>query len=209
MTVSVSSSPSRSEAAALVCFFDATPPGRTPTAATGALAYGRDLGDVLGARYGRNVTRYDRAMQTRLAQGTARIARPIVAGVVTLAVAWLVLRLVRARRTHRKDRARRNADGSAGAPAEAATRLYLGLEDALAKLGIARDRALPPLAHAEALVAIGHPVAREVLALTNVYLAARFGAEPLDETAQRDFEARGRAIVKAEADGAVRRAPSR
>ena len=44
--------------------------------------------------------------------------------------------------------------------------------------GITRPASLPPLRHAEDLRARNHPLGDEVLALTNVYLEARFGGSP-------------------------------
>ena len=78
---------------------------------------------------------------------------------------------------------------------ETATMLYRGLEGALAQgSGIVRPPSLPPLRHAEDLRARRHPVGEEVLALTEVYIAARFGGVRLDEGARRDFERRIKTI---------------
>ena len=58
---------------------------------------------------------------------------------------------------------------------EAATALYRTLEIALITQGISRPVSLPPLRHAEDLAAKSHPLAEDILDLTNRYLAARFG----------------------------------
>ena len=55
-------------------------------------------------------------------------------------------------------------------------------------------RVPPPLRHAEDLKVRKHPLADEVLALTSIYLDARFGGQSLDEPARKDFERRIRAI---------------
>ena len=53
---------------------------------------------------------------------------------------------------------------------------------------------MPPLRHAEALNALGHPLADEVLELTDVYLRARFGGEVITAEARKEFEDRVKAI---------------
>jgi hypothetical protein len=53
---------------------------------------------------------------------------------------------------------------------------------------------MPPLRHAEELRSRRHPLAAEVLALTNVYLETRFGGAALTDGARRDFERRVRDI---------------
>jgi len=58
---------------------------------------------------------------------------------------------------------------------EAAAALYRALEAALAARGVRRLASTPPLRHALALRETKHPLADEVVDLTNIYLAARFG----------------------------------
>jgi len=53
---------------------------------------------------------------------------------------------------------------------------------------------LPPLRHAEDLVAQRHPLGPEVIALTRVYLETRFGGQALTDAIRRDFETRVRDI---------------
>src|SRR5262249_26782442 len=77
---------------------------------------------------------------------------------------------------------------------EAATTLHRALEQALASHGISRPPSLPPLRHAEELRTRQHPLADEVIALTNVYLEARFGGLALDDTRKKDFEKRVKEI---------------
>lgn len=57
-----------------------------------------------------------------------------------------------------------------------------------------RPSATPPLMHARALFEAGHPTGEEALALTQLYLRARFGAVPLSAAEERDFEARVQAL---------------
>ncbi|HSO36569.1 MAG TPA: DUF4129 domain-containing protein, partial [Labilithrix sp.] len=60
--------------------------------------------------------------------------------------------------------------------------------------GISRPASLPPLRHAEELAAKAHPLADDVLALTNRYLEARFGGNVLSDDAAKDFEKKVREI---------------
>src|SRR6185503_20076722 len=71
-----------------------------------------------------------------------------------------------------------------------ATSLYELLEGAMTAQGVPRGASTPPLLHAEALKRLGHPLADEVLELTEVYLFARFGGTALGETERRNFEMR-------------------
>jgi transposase len=95
---------------------------------------------------------------------------------------------------------RRNANRNDGDPTkrpqsfEAAVALYRALETALRIHGLPRPPSRPPLRHAEELQELRHPLAGEVLALTTVYLEARFGGQALTEAGQRDFERRIREI---------------
>ncbi|MEO6598649.1 MAG: DUF4129 domain-containing protein, partial [Polyangiaceae bacterium] len=72
--------------------------------------------------------------------------------------------------------------------------LYCQLEAALAARGVQRPSGTPPRAHAAALEAIGHPVGEEALALTELYLSARFGHDSLNADERRDYMSRVRAL---------------
>jgi len=100
-------------------------------------------------------------------------------------------------------RRRRSAGGSSDPDAakrspsreqRLASALYASLEQAMAAQNIGRNPGTPPLRHATALTATGHPLGREILDLTRVYLAVRFGGEPLTEEVRRDFENRVKRI---------------
>ncbi|MEO7113452.1 MAG: DUF4129 domain-containing protein, partial [Polyangiaceae bacterium] len=80
---------------------------------------------------------------------------------------------------------------------ETAAALYRALDGAMTTQGIARPISLPPLRFAEDLVAKNHPLAPEVLSLTNVYVRARFGGEELSDQTARDFERRVRELRSA------------
>jgi hypothetical protein len=88
-----------------------------------------------------------------------------------------------------------------------ATALYEELEGALGHHGIARPAGTPPLRHAEALVAAGHPLGDDTLDVTEAYLAARFGGELLTSDRARELEARVRSIRARTIDRGTRAAP--
>ncbi len=58
--------------------------------------------------------------------------------------------------------------------------LYRQLEAALGARGLTRPVGTPPRTHAAALATMGHPLGTEVLALTERYLAARFGGSRVE-----------------------------
>lgn len=68
--------------------------------------------------------------------------------------------------------------------------LYRRLERVLEARGVSRPLSTPPLTHARALRDAGHPLGQEVFALTQIYVAARFGNEPITDQDARDFLAR-------------------
>jgi LPXTG-motif cell wall-anchored protein len=122
-----------------------------------------------------------------------RRPRPIVIvalGVVLAAGgAWLYLR---------RKKQRRGEVGLRGDPrspsALLATELYERLDGAMGAKGIGRAAGVPPLRHAEALEAAMHPLAGEVMELTDIYLRARFGGEVISDEAKVGFEERVRVI---------------
>jgi hypothetical protein len=194
--------------------FDPTPTsGAQPLQDTsGAYVYMRDLLEALSQRWNRYVIGYDLKTQVRLFEdigrsydrlraktGTnrglmERVTRgPVVVG--AMLVAFTAGYLVWKRRRRPKADGSEAADGARSDPKqEAATALYRTLELALNTQGIARPTALPPLKHAEELVAKEHPLADDVLALTNRYLEARFGGDALSDDAARDYEKKVREI---------------
>ncbi|HXN31580.1 MAG TPA: DUF3488 and transglutaminase-like domain-containing protein [Polyangiaceae bacterium] len=185
--------------------FDPTPTsGAQPLEPpNGAYYYVRDFVEALSQRWNTYVVGYDLRKQVRIFDevsqryerlrftGSTRI--PIVAGTLALAIAigyviWR--RRGRAKGTRDGGDANRGKDGGF----EAAVVLYRALETALRVHGLPRPPSRPPLRHAEELQARRHPLAGEVLALTTVYLEARFGGRALTDIARRDFEKRIRDI---------------
>jgi transglutaminase-like putative cysteine protease len=186
----------------------------TPTAAaqpleptTGTLVYVRDLLEAMSQRWNRYVVGYDIQTQVQMFREVSRgyesarrsagldkglagklTRAPVIAGaILVLGVGGY---LVWARRGRRKPGDKRDAGSAKRKELEAAAELYRELEAALSAIGASRPAATPPLRHADGLVSRKHPLAREVHALTERYLAARFGGEPFSATEARDFRAR-------------------
>jgi protein-glutamine gamma-glutamyltransferase len=183
--------------------FDPTPPSDSAprNELTGALALLRDFVEALGQRWSRHVVGYDLRQQLGLyhdMQSTYRRFMPNrgVAGevfgsprrtiLVLLAlcgIAFGIRELWKRRRAPQAQNDKPRDDRRAHEAAE----LYRALERVLTARGIGRPPSTPPLAHARALQALGHPVSGEALDLTERYLRARFGGEDFDAVARRAF----------------------
>jgi hypothetical protein len=170
-------------------------------------AYLRDFLEATSQRWERHVVGYDLNQQVSLFQALTNRrggsllghtwGRPrygVIAGVlITLGGGGLALYLYF--RRQRRQRSEGRQPGEVRSPsALLATELYERLDAAMNYKGIARSPGVPPLKHAEALNALGHPLADEILELTDVYLRARFGGEVITPDARRDFEERVRAV---------------
>jgi transglutaminase-like putative cysteine protease len=193
--------------------FDPTPPsGAQPLEnTTGVFVYARDIVEALSQRWNRYVVGYDLRAQVRLFDDVGRryeamrsrtgvnrgpfdrlTRAPVLAGGVLLAFTmgygtWW-----------RRRNPKVTGDLHKGPPAdpriEGAAALYRALDAALAAQGLSRPPSLPPLRHAKGLLERNHPLAGETIALTGIYLEARFGHSPLTDSAKRDFESRVREI---------------
>jgi transglutaminase-like putative cysteine protease len=193
--------------------FDPTPAaGAQPLEeTTGAWVYLRDLVEALSQRWNRYVVGYDLRTQVRLFEDIStryenlrasagvnkgpldKLTRAPAVAAGVLVVFGLIYVAWRKRRRPGKpvdDPKSPKLDPLL----ETATALYKALEAALASQGISRPASLPPLRHAEGLFDQNHPLAGEVIALTQVYLQTRFGHASLDERDKRDFERRIREI---------------
>jgi len=190
--------------------FDPTPTaGARPLQdTTGAYVYLRDLVEALSQRWNRYVVGYDLKTQVRIFDDISRryqklreqagvdtgVAEKVTRGPVITAALLLAgfaaYTWWRRRRAAPKGSPESRDDPQSDARLEAATALYRSLEAALTAQGIGRPTALPPLKHAEELAARAHPLADDVLSLTNTYLEARFGGSSIDSDAARDFERR-------------------
>jgi len=191
--------------------FDPTPPANAAPQSdiTGLLAFVRDFVEATTQRWNRHVIGYDLKQQVGILRSVHRsysalrdrpgtvgklLSSPrstlfvlLGIGVAGYGALWL-------------SRRRKTSSPAARAATERETaareivELYRLLEAALATRGVARPTGTPPRAHALSLKALGHPVAEEALALTELYLAARFGGLSLSPEERRDFARRARAI---------------
>jgi transglutaminase-like putative cysteine protease len=187
--------------------FDPTPPGDAlpKSELAGAWAYVRDFLEATSQRWERHVVGYDLNQQVSLFQtltnnrsGTLlprNWSRPRsgVLGALGLAVAGATAYLYLRRRNRRLTEGAREGDPRSPS-ALLATELYERLDAAMGAKGVPRALGIPPLRHAEALVALAHPLGEEVLELTEIYLCARFGGLLITDELRRDFEERVRAL---------------
>jgi transglutaminase-like putative cysteine protease len=190
--------------------FDPTPPSSAAPQgdATGLVAFLREAVEAASQRWSEHVVGYNldkqlsywravrqqwrgiatpREASTEGRAGNARIIGLVVGAVAMGAGAWWLLRRKRVRTT---DPLGPELAPSAARPIE----LYRRLEAALQAREVPRPRAVPPLLHAQALFAAGHPTGPEALALTELYLRARFGGIPLTHAEDKDFLRRVRAL---------------
>lgn len=190
--------------------FDPTPPSSSAPRSEmhGWVATARDLIEALALRWDRHVVGYDLKQQISLFQRVrdgyrgmlpkhgllARIfgdpRRAILVLSVVALAAWLFFRY-RRRRSFGPGAVSRK---SSAPNAERVVELYRSLERAMAARGAGRTVSTPPLTHARGLRAVGHPIADEVLDLTQRYQAVRFGGAPFTETDRREFRARIHAL---------------
>jgi transglutaminase-like putative cysteine protease len=187
--------------------FDPTPPGDAAPKSEigGAWAYIRDFLEATSQRWDRHVVGYDLNQQVSLFQTLTRhrngsllpsgVTRPkqlvpfLAGGALVGAGIYLYLR------RRGKQRLISTKPGEArSASALLATELYELLDAAMSAQSVPRPPGLPPLRHAEALAMLDHPLADEIVALTDIYLRARFGGEVITDDARKDFEARVKAI---------------
>jgi transglutaminase-like putative cysteine protease len=190
--------------------FDPTPPSSAEPQSdvTGIAAFAREAIEAMSQRWSEHVVGYNLERQLNYLQRVRKrwrelapregTASPSFSGqrkallwtgvAVTLLGVWWLLR---------RRRGPANREGQPGLLPPSALRpveLYRKLEAALATRGVPRPSATPPLMHARALFEAGHPTGEEALALTQLYLRARFGAVPLSAAEERDFEARVQAL---------------
>jgi hypothetical protein len=188
---------------------DPTPPANAApvTEISGVLAFVRDLVEAAAQRWNRHVIGYDLKQQVSLLQSfRSKYSRFKANKSLTFASpkrlvllgAGLLLIGVTAywwwRRSKNAGGAAPKASSESEAAASQAAELYRALEAALAARGVPRFPSTPPLAHARALNEVAHPVAREALELTQIYLGVRFGGRLLTDEARRDFMSRVRRL---------------
>jgi hypothetical protein len=191
--------------------FDPTPPSDAAPQSeiTGFLAFIRDFVEAAAQRWNRHIVGYDLKQQVHLFRSVQKrysemrdgsdvmggaLASP---GRIALGGAGLLL-LVGGLWWLRRQRA---ADGEPKPKKPVqdpnlthAVALYRQLDAAMALRGVGRSPSTPPLAHARALLEMGHPAGEEILELTRLYVEARFGGRTLDEDARRDYARRVKAL---------------
>jgi protein-glutamine gamma-glutamyltransferase len=200
--------------------FDPTPPGGAQPLEPpgGVYYYVRDFIEALSQRWDTYVVGYDLRRQVHIFEelshryermrSKAGVDRgpldavtraPVVAtgALVCLGAAYILWRRRRRGRAPDGDGPKRTNDSRL----DAAAALYRALETALQLQGISRSPSVPPLRHAEELKSRSHPLADEVLSLTQVYLETRFGGAALTESTRRSFERRVR-VIRAVRQGA-------
>jgi hypothetical protein len=193
--------------------FDPTPSGGAQPLEPpgGAYYYARDFVEALSQRWDTYVVGYDLRKQVHIFEelshryermrtkaGVNRgpfdaLTRAPVAAGGALALVGLAYALWRRRRRlagTRTEGAKRVVDPHL----DAASALYRALESALQVQGIVRATSVPPLRHAEELKSKSHPLADEVLSLTQVYLETRFGGAALTDATRKNFERRVRGL---------------
>ncbi len=191
--------------------FDPTPPANAAPQSdiTGILAFVRDFVEATTQRWNRHVIGYDLKQQVGLLHSVHRsysalrdkpgalgkaLSSPRATLLVLVGAGSVVYLLVWLRRRKKGNLPAARAASERETNARESVELYRQLEAALASHGITRPTGTPPRAHAAALVAMGHPVGAEALALTERYLEARFGGRALTAEERRDFARRVRAI---------------
>jgi hypothetical protein len=193
--------------------FDPTPPSSAAPQSemSGFFALVRDFVEATAQRWNHHVVGYNLRQQVDLFRsvrnnyrrlsakspfggslGSPRRALILLFGVAL--VGYAVYRL------RKRVRSPKTASGPSTAQ-EVMTRqiivLYKTLEAALQARGVARPSSTPPLAHARALVKLGHPLGTEVLELTEIYVRVRFGGATLSETQRESYLARVKALKQA------------
>ena len=191
--------------------FDPTPPASAAPQSdiTGFLAFVRDFVEATTQRWNRHVIGYDLKQQMGLLRTVHRSYsalrdRPGTIGkmlssprstllvVVGLALAAYAVVWFTRRRKAQTPAARAATERETAA--REIVELYRQLEAALATRGVARPTGTPPLAHAQGLQALGHPLGEEALALTKLYIAGRFAGVTLSAEERRDFARRVRLL---------------
>lgn len=181
--------------------FDPTPPSNAaPQArAQGMFSVVRELVEAASQSWRQNVVGFDMRKQLSLVRrmknwmkNTGVTAAPGQSALAGSKWLWLALAVLLGGIAYAWARLRRAPTPRAepvDRSAEQSIELYRRLESALSARGVPRPLSTPPLAHARALAAAGHPVGVEALRLTRLYLRARFGKQPLSEQEVSDFQA--------------------
>jgi protein-glutamine gamma-glutamyltransferase len=180
--------------------FDPTPAATPPVPTLWArwVASTRDVIEATSQRWNRHVERYDLRQQIELVSSLRRHVSSLSGGFKWsnqpgrfwwwLGLAPLLFWALR--RLSRRSQRPRSVVERPDPRVDEIVRLYRLLERHLEHLGIGRPSGTPPLTHARALAALGHPVAPELLELTKCYLEVRFGGVAFDTASAAEFARR-------------------
>lgn len=186
--------------------FDPTPATESaPRVATQGLgAFIRDIVEAATERWNRNVVGYDINQQVHMLSKVRSqvrrtgLGRVLDGKTVAAVIALLVLGGVAYRYRHLWRKTPKAALPPAAAQrtadSEEVVRLYRELEVVMQQHGVPRRPETPPLAHALGLEALEHPLANDIVELTRLYLAVRFGRAPLLPEQVTDFQQRVKAM---------------
>jgi hypothetical protein len=203
--------------------FDPTPPASAaPQAQTsGIIAMLRDIAEAAAQRWSRYVVGYNLDQQLRLLRWVAvkygaSSAKSGILGLRNTRTTLALLALLAAVGGGTYYYVRRRRRAPALAPGDAAERqglqivtLYRALDAVMITRGVARVQSTPPLAHAQGLIALSHPIGPEVLELTELYLEVRYAGRALRELDRKEYLRRVRALRQAPPPAtAPSRAPS-
>jgi len=194
--------------------FDPTPPAESEPRSelSGLFAFMRDVIEATGQRWDRYVVGYDLRQQVYLFESVSRFGSLHVSPVLTQLkeLRWVAGVLIAGGAAYVIWRRRRARPASSTPTADTraserllATSLYELLESAMTAQGVPRGAGTPPLRHAEALKRLGHPLADEVLELTELYLFARFGGASLSDVDRRNFETRVKRVRSVRATATI------
>ena len=181
--------------------FDPTPSaGAQPLGdTTGAWVYMRDLVEAVSQRWNHYVVGYDLRSQVHLydwfrgeKSGGKHAPKRLYYAIGALVLAALAYVAWRRRKLGPRSPAQEKSKNDRGQ--QVAASMYRVLEQALVAQGLSRPPSLPPLRFAEELKSREHPLATEVIDLTEIYLSVRFGGTKLDDDALRGFDRRVRAV---------------
>ncbi len=179
--------------------FDPTPPANItpPSGLAAPWAVLRELFEASAQHWDRHVVGYDleqqydllkKAKTERSASSTLFGRRTIVILIGAGAIVFALVHLLRRRAGPTE--APKESGGTWSRSMVRATAIYESLENALSVQGVHRSPGMPPLKHAENLAAAAHPLAKEVLDITQVYLSVRFGKMTLTDDVAGDLERR-------------------
>lgn len=179
--------------------FDPTPSaGAQPLGdTTGAWVYMRDLVEAVSQRWNHYVIGYDLRSQVHLydwfSNGRGKTSK-LHWWYALAALGFGVGAYILWKRRKRFGQKAPSPEKKNDRGQQVAASMYRVLEQALVAQGLTRPPSLPPLRFAEELRSRAHPLATEVIDLTEIYLSVRFGGTRLSEESLRGFDKRVRAV---------------